>query len=65
MTWLDAREARALPLGLAENARVTRPIKAGEHLTYGNCEPDDSFVVTQIRRRLDQADGEFVPNAAA
>jgi predicted homoserine dehydrogenase-like protein len=65
MTWIDAREAQALPLGLAENARVTRPIKAGEHLTYANCEPDESFVVTQIRRRLDQADGEFVPNAAA
>jgi predicted homoserine dehydrogenase-like protein len=59
MTWLDASNAGALPLGLAERARVLRPIKAGERLTYENCAPDDSLVITQIRRRLDQADGRF------
>jgi len=59
MTWLDASNAGALPLGLAERARALRPIKAGEFLTYENCAPDESLVITQIRRRLDQADGRF------
>ena len=62
MTWLDARNASAIPLGIAERSKVLKPIKAGEKLTYENCAPDDSLVVTQIRRRLDQADGQFVPN---
>ncbi len=60
MTWEDARAEGAIPLGLAEKAKVTQPIKAGEKLTYANCVPDDSLVVTQIRQRLDQADARFV-----
>ncbi len=56
----DARAAAALPLGLAQNARVLKDIKPGEKLTYGNCAPDESFVITQLKRRLDQADGHFV-----
>ncbi len=63
MTWEGARDEGALPLGLAERARVIKPIKAGEKLTYANCEPDDSLVITQIRRRLDQADGRFATAA--
>jgi predicted homoserine dehydrogenase-like protein len=59
MTWADARKAEAVPLGLAERAKVTKPIKAGEKLTYANCTPDDSLIITQIRRRLDQSDGVF------
>ena len=50
MTWSDARDRAALPLGLAERARALKPIKTGEALTYENCAPDDSLVVTQIRR---------------
>lgn len=60
MIWREAREAGALPIGLAERARVVKPIRAGERLTYENCAPDESLVVTQIRRRLDQADARFV-----
>lgn len=60
MTWEGARDGGALPLGLAERARVLRPIKAGERLTYENCAPDDSLLVTQIRRRLDQSDARFL-----
>lgn len=59
MTHAAARNTRALPLGLAQGARVLKPIRAGEHLTYDNCSPDDSLIVTQIRRRLDQADARF------
>ncbi|RWM81680.1 MAG: homoserine dehydrogenase [Mesorhizobium sp.] len=64
MTWEDARARGALPLGLAERAKVVKPIKTGDFLTYENCVPDDSMVITQIRRRLDQSDGRFVTNAA-
>lgn len=64
MTWEDARARGALPLGLAERAKVVKPVKTGEFLTYENCVPDDSMVITQIRRRLDQSDGRFVTNAA-
>ncbi|MGX9146143.1 NAD(P)H-dependent oxidoreductase [Mesorhizobium sp. 128a] len=64
MTWEGARAKGALPLGLAERAKVVKPIKTGDFLTYENCVPDDSMVITQIRRRLDQSDGRFVTNAA-
>ncbi|MER9432150.1 homoserine dehydrogenase [Mesorhizobium sp. M0408] len=64
MTWGDARARGALPLGLAERAKVVNPLKTGDFLTYENCVPDDSMVITQIRRRLDQSDGRFVTNAA-
>jgi predicted homoserine dehydrogenase-like protein len=64
MTWQDARAKGALPLGLAEKAKIVKALKAGEILTYDNCVPDDSMVITQIRRRLDQADGRFVSRAA-
>ncbi len=60
MTWQDARNKSALPMGLAEGSKVLKPIKAGEQLTYENCAPDDSLLVTQIRRRLDQSDARFV-----
>lgn len=60
MTWEDARREGAVPLGLAERAVVTRPIKAGERLNYESCTPDQSFVVTQIRQRLDQSDSQFL-----
>ncbi|HUR42648.1 MAG TPA: homoserine dehydrogenase [Aestuariivirga sp.] len=59
MTAGQARSANAIPLGLAEGARVVKPVKAGEYLTYGNCVPDDSLIVTQIRKRLDQEDARL------
>jgi predicted homoserine dehydrogenase-like protein len=62
MTWLDARELGALPLGLAEAARVTRPIRKGEQLTSENCEPDAELAVVRARRRLDQSDARFMPS---
>ena len=40
-----ARTRGALPLGLAEAARVVRPIKRGRALTYANCAPDDFVVI--------------------
>ncbi len=65
VTWEDARAKGMVPLGIAEKAKVMKPIKTGELLTYENCVPDDSLVVTQIRRRLDQADARFMDKGAA
>jgi predicted homoserine dehydrogenase-like protein len=59
MTAAQARSSNAVPLGLAERAKVIKPVKAGDYLTYDNCVPDDSLIVTQIRKRLDQADAQF------
>jgi predicted homoserine dehydrogenase-like protein len=59
MTAVEARRTNTLPLGVAERAKVVKPIKAGEYLTYDNCVPDDSLIVTQIRKRLDQTDTRF------
>ena len=56
MRWAEARAAGNLPLGLAESARVLKPIRAGEHLTYANCAPDESLAITQLRRELDTSD---------
>ena len=60
MTWEDARRAGALPLGLVEAAKVSRPVKAGEFLTSANCVPENAFAITQIRKRLDQSDAQFL-----
>jgi predicted homoserine dehydrogenase-like protein len=65
VTWEDARNRQLLPLGLAEKARVTKPIKAGDMLTYENCVPDGSLTITQLRRRLDQSDSRFLKAAVA
>jgi predicted homoserine dehydrogenase-like protein len=63
MTWSDARDANAIPLGLAEGAKAIKPIKKGEYLTYDNCVPDTSMTITQIRQRLDQSDARFMKAA--
>ena len=59
MTAGEARRAQAIPLGLAEGAKIVKPVRAGQYLTYDNCVPDGGFIVTRIRKRLDQADARF------
>jgi predicted homoserine dehydrogenase-like protein len=54
LTVEDARTQNALPLGLAERAVVTQPIKAGELLTYANCRPDEKMKIVQLRQLQDQ-----------
>lgn len=56
MTHDDAKSKNAMPLGLAEHGRVIRPIRAGDVLTYANCAPDESLLVTKLRRKLDERD---------
>jgi predicted homoserine dehydrogenase-like protein len=59
MTWSEARKENALPIGLAEGARVLSPVAAGDYITYKNCIPDESLTLTRIRRLLDQSDSKF------
>ncbi|MEM6666476.1 MAG: SAF domain-containing protein, partial [Pseudomonadota bacterium] len=56
MTAAEAAGIGALPLGLAERATITAPIKAGEPLTTRNCRADESLAITQLRRQLDARD---------
>ncbi|WP_423821058.1 hypothetical protein V5738_12050 [Salinisphaera sp. SPP-AMP-43] len=49
----DARKHNALPLGLAENAVVRKPIAVGEYLTYDNCEPVPGARIVELRKRQD------------
>ncbi len=56
MTWEDAHSKGALPLGLAENATVTAPVRKGEFVTYANAAPDQSMQITRMRAELDAAD---------
>lgn len=55
MTAADAKKARAVPLGLAEGAKVLQPVKKGALLNYDNCAPDESFVITRLRHQMDGA----------
>lgn len=49
----DALGLSALPLGLAQGARVTRRIPKGEYLTYANCAPDERQKIVEVRRAQD------------
>ncbi len=53
----DAIACDALPLGLAQGAKVTRRIARGERLSYANCAPDERLRVVQVRRAQDAALG--------
>ncbi|MEO5701964.1 MAG: SAF domain-containing protein [Casimicrobiaceae bacterium] len=57
----DALALDALPLGLAQGAKVTRRIAKDEYLTYANCAPDERQQIVQVRRAQD----EWVRVAAA
>jgi len=57
----DALAQNALPLGLAQRAKVTRRIAAGDYLTYANCAPDERAQIVRVRREQD----EWVRLAAA
>jgi predicted homoserine dehydrogenase-like protein len=49
----DAVAVNALPLGLAQGARVMRKVAAGDYLTYANCAPDERLQIVQVRRAQD------------
>jgi predicted homoserine dehydrogenase-like protein len=48
-----ARDSRMLPLGIAERARVLRPIAKGQALTYDNVVLDEQSFIVHARRLQD------------
>jgi predicted homoserine dehydrogenase-like protein len=43
----------ALPIGLAHNARLTRPVAAGEIICWGDCLLDDASLEVRLRREME------------
>ena len=54
LTRADADASGALPLGLAQGAKVSRRIARGERLTYANCTPNEGLRIVQVRREQDE-----------
>ena len=57
MTAPEARAAGAVPCGLVEGAKVSKPIKRGELLTSANVVVDPAAKIVQLRQRQDKALG--------
>lgn len=53
LTKSDAQAKQAIPVGLAQGARVTHAVARGELLTRGNTEPSPALTITQVRNRQD------------
>jgi len=51
----------SLPLGLAHNVKLLKPIKAGQSLTYADVAMDESLTAVKLRREMEQT---FAPAAA-
>jgi predicted homoserine dehydrogenase-like protein len=47
----------ALPIGLAQGAKVTRRIESGELLSLSSVEPDPSLRIVQVRKLQDEMVG--------
>jgi predicted homoserine dehydrogenase-like protein len=54
MTYDGAKEANAVPCGLLEQGKVTRPIAKGELLTEDNVKVDAASRIVALRRRQDE-----------
>ncbi len=54
LTRADALKRNALPVGLAQNATVTGPVKKGELLTLAAVTPDPAAKITEVRRAQDE-----------
>jgi predicted homoserine dehydrogenase-like protein len=55
MTVGDAVKSNAVPCGLIENGKVTKPIKKGELLTNANIAIDTTAKIVTLRKRQDDA----------
>ncbi len=49
----DARRMHALPIGLAQGARIIRPVAKGELITRADAEPDATLNIVAVRQRQD------------
>ena len=54
LTRADAQHLKALPLGLAQGARMIRSVSKGALITYADAEPDESLAIVTIRRAQDE-----------
>ncbi len=48
-TYKQACTEKLLPIGIAENGKISKDIPKGEPLTYLNCEPDQSTLIYKLR----------------
>jgi predicted homoserine dehydrogenase-like protein len=49
----DARDHNALPIGLAQGARIIRSVVKGELITRHHAEPDATLNIVAMRQRQD------------
>lgn len=54
MTKQDSDHAKAIPCGLLEQAKVTKPVKKGELITYANTAVDATSKIVHLRKRQDE-----------
>jgi predicted homoserine dehydrogenase-like protein len=59
----DSLKRKAIPLGLAQGAVTTQAVKAGDYLTYDNCQVDGDLKIVQLRRLQDTLLGNNAPAA--
>ncbi len=57
LTRPDARERNALPIGLAQGARVLRPVRKGELITWAAVEIPANSDIARVRRLQDDLTG--------
>jgi predicted homoserine dehydrogenase-like protein len=51
-----------LPLGLAHDVKLTRPVAAGQPVCWGDVAVDESLTAVKIRREMERM---FAPSGAA
>jgi predicted homoserine dehydrogenase-like protein len=61
----EARRGRLLPVGIAQYARLCRPVRKGEPITYDHVEFDESNLALQLRAEQDALFGHGDPSARA
>jgi predicted homoserine dehydrogenase-like protein len=49
-----ARDLNALPVGLSPDARIIKPVKKGEIITWDDVDMDESSTVVRLRREQDE-----------
>jgi len=50
---IEARQLNALPVGLSPGARIIRPVKAGQIITWDDVELNEKSTVVKLRREQD------------
>lgn len=54
LTKADAEMRKALPVGLAQGAKVTRSVRKGELITLHDAEPNSALSIVQVRHLQDE-----------